>query len=182
MVQSRCPHSRPCEWSCRRPQRTTFRTLRCKWPAGNDRTWQISSYYIRYIGRSREWPISFKLVVLGQRNATREEHKISAIITFRFGPRSAFRYGRRQDIMKTKLLVGMLLAGSSLFAATHVSIGVGVGGCGFGYAAAPPPPVVAYATPYPGPGYSRVDGYWYQAGPRRLWHAGYWAPPGYGRA
>lgn len=79
--------------------------------------------------------------------------------------------------MKSKLLVGMLLAGSSLFAAPRVSIGVGVGGFGFGYNAAPP--VVAYATPCPGPGYSWVDGYWYQAGPRRLWHAGYWAPPVY---
>ena len=134
------------------------------------------------LGRSREWPISFRLVVFGQRNATRSEPKICVIMTFRFGPGSAFRYGRRQDIMKTKLLVGMLLAGSSLFAATHVSIGVGVGGFGFGYAAAPPPPVVAYATPCPGPGYSWVDGYWYQAGPRRFWHAGYWAPPVYGRS
>jgi len=84
--------------------------------------------------------------------------------------------------MKTKLLAGLLLAGSSLFAATHVSIGVGVGGFGYGYAAPPPPPVVSYATPYPGHGYSWVDGYWYQAGPRRLWHAGYWAPPVRGRA
>src|SRR5712671_5738940 len=81
--------------------------------------------------------------------------------------------------MKSKLLVGMLLAGSSMFAATHVSIGVGVGGFGFGYAAAPPPPVVAYSMPSPGPGYSWVDGYWYQAGPRRMWREGYWAPPVY---
>ena len=78
--------------------------------------------------------------------------------------------------MKTKLMVAMLLAGSSLFAETHFSIGIGLGG--YGYAA---PPVVAYAPPYPGPGYSWVDGYWYQVGPRRAWHAGYWAPPVYGR-
>src|SRR6266566_5146257 len=42
MAQSRCPHSRPCEWPCRHPQRATSRTLRCKWPAGNDRTFRSS--------------------------------------------------------------------------------------------------------------------------------------------
>jgi hypothetical protein len=83
--------------------------------------------------------------------------------------------------MKTKLLVGLLMAGSSTFAETHLSIGVGVGGYRNGYYA-PAPPVVAYAPPCPGPGYSWVDGYWDQAGPRRLWHAGYWAPPVYRRA
>jgi hypothetical protein len=87
--------------------------------------------------------------------------------------------------MKTKLLVAMLLGGSSLFAETHFSIGIGVGGYGYApppvVAYAPPPPVVAYAPPCPGPGYSWVDGYWYEAGPRRAWHAGYWAPPAYGR-
>lgn len=41
--------------------------------------------------------------------------------------------------MKTKLLV-MMLAGSSLFAETHISIGIGSGTPGY-Y----PPPVVAYA-------------------------------------
>jgi hypothetical protein len=45
--------------------------------------------------------------------------------------------------MKTKLLIGMLLAGSSLFAAPRFSIGIGVGGFGFGYVA--PAPVVVYA-------------------------------------
>ena len=93
--------------------------------------------------------------------------------------------------MKTKFLVGMLLAGSSLFAGTHFSIGIGVGGGGYAYV---PPPVVyaapypvyaapypVYAAPYPGPGFAWVDGYWYQAGPRRLWRAGYWAPSAYGR-
>src|SRR5262249_55025973 len=90
------------------------------------------------------------------------------------------------EIMKTKLLAGLLFAGSALFAETHVSIGVGLGG--YGYAPPPvvvynpPPPVVAYAPPCPGPGYTWVDGYWYQAGPRRLWRQGYWAPPAYGRA
>src|SRR6266540_1147541 len=85
--------------------------------------------------------------------------------------------------MKTKLLGIMLLAGGSLFAETHFSIGIGLGG--YGYA---PPPVVAYApsvvayrTPCPGPGYEWTDGYWYNAGPRRLWRAGFWARPSYGR-
>jgi hypothetical protein len=76
--------------------------------------------------------------------------------------------------MKTKLVVAMLLAGSSMFAETHFSIGIGVGG--YGYAA---PPVVAYAPPCPGPGYTWVDGYWDQAGPRRFWRDGYWASPVY---
>ncbi len=79
--------------------------------------------------------------------------------------------------MKSKLLIGMLLAGSSLFAATRISIGVGIGNPGFGYVA--PPPVVAYRTPSPGYGYTWVDGYWYQAGPRRFWREGYWARPVY---
>jgi hypothetical protein len=82
--------------------------------------------------------------------------------------------------MKTKLLVGMLLAASSVFAGTHVSIGIGVGGYGYGYVPPPPPPVVEYAPSCPGPGYTWVDGYWYDVGPRRNWHAGYWAPPVYG--
>ena len=92
--------------------------------------------------------------------------------------------GREEEMMKTKLLVGLLLAGSSLFAAPRVSIGIGIGGYGY----VPPPVVVyappypVYAPPYPGYGYSWVDGYWYQVGPRRLWRAGYWAPPVYGRA
>ena len=85
--------------------------------------------------------------------------------------------------MIKRLLAGTLLAGSSMFAATHFSIGIGVGGYGY----APPPPVVVYAPPpvytytppYPGPSYTWVDGYWYYAGPRRLWHAGYWRPPVY---
>ena len=79
--------------------------------------------------------------------------------------------------MKTKLLVGMLLVGSSLFAETHFSIGIGVGG--YGYA---PPPVVAYRPPCPGPGYEWTNGYWYESGHRRFWRDGYWARrPYYGR-
>jgi hypothetical protein len=76
--------------------------------------------------------------------------------------------------MKTKLVVALLLAGSSLFAETHFSIGINLGG--YGYAA---PPVVAYAPPCPGPDYTWVDGYWDQIGPRRFWRDGYWAAPVY---
>ncbi|HTM47974.1 MAG TPA: hypothetical protein VL285_04820 [Bryobacteraceae bacterium] len=87
--------------------------------------------------------------------------------------------------MLKKLLLGTVLAGSSMFAATHFSIGIGVGG--YGYVPPPvvyAPPVVAYAPPVvyarppiPGPGYYWVDGYWYNVGPRRLWRAGYWRAP-----
>ncbi|MGA2738168.1 MAG: hypothetical protein ABSG65_12060 [Bryobacteraceae bacterium] len=75
--------------------------------------------------------------------------------------------------MKTKLLAVLLLAGSALFAAPAVVVGVGVG---------VPAPVAAYVPPAPGPGYAWVGGYWYPAGARRAWHAGYWARPPYPRA
>jgi len=65
----------------------------------------------------------------------------------------------------------MLLAGGSLFAAPHVSIGIGVGTPG--YYPPPPPAVVDSRPPCPGPGYSWVDGYWANGG----WISGYWAPP-----
>jgi hypothetical protein len=48
---------------------------------------------MRYLA---ECPISFTLVVFGQRNTARKEHKTNAITTFRFGLRSAFEYCRRQ--------------------------------------------------------------------------------------
>jgi hypothetical protein len=71
--------------------------------------------------------------------------------------------------MKTKLLALALLGGSSLFAETRFSVGINVGGY-------PPPPRVAYAAPpCPGPDYAWIDGYYAQVGPRRVWHAGYWA-------
>ena len=78
--------------------------------------------------------------------------------------------------MKTKLLVATLIAGSSLFAETHVSIGIGIGD--HGYAA---PSVVAYRPHSPGPDYVWVDGYWDRVGPRRFWREGYWAHRRYGR-
>src|SRR5207253_941888 len=102
-----------------------------------------------------------------------------------FGTKDAlFKAGG--DVMKTKLLFVMLLAGTSLFARTHVSIGIGVGGYGYPaygygypaydygyYAAPPPPPVVTYAPPYPRPGYTWIAGYWYPVGPRYYWRGGY---------
>jgi hypothetical protein len=94
--------------------------------------------------------------------------------------------------MKTKLIAGLLLAGSCLFAAPRISIGVGVGvPVGGYYAPAPvyaapayvapayaPPPAVVVA---PRPGYAWVNGYWFGAGPHRVWRAGYWAPRGHFR-
>jgi hypothetical protein len=86
--------------------------------------------------------------------------------------------------MKTKLLALMLLAGGSLFARSHVSIGIGIGGPAYGYApydygyypAPPPPPVAYYAPPvYPGPGFAWVSGYYYPVGPRYVWRPGYYA-------
>jgi hypothetical protein len=77
--------------------------------------------------------------------------------------------------MKSKLLAVLLLAGSSLVAAPRVVVGIGLG-------VPPPIPVAAYVAPAPGPGYARVGGYWYPAGARYAWHAGYWARPPYSRA
>ena len=93
--------------------------------------------------------------------------------------------------MKTKLFAIFMLAGSSLFARAHVSIGIGFGGFGYYppapvYAYAPPPvyaPLLRYvAPPCPGPGYGWVDGYYYPVGPRWAYRAGYWARRPYPRA
>src|SRR5690348_11814246 len=87
--------------------------------------------------------------------------------------------------MKTKLFAILLLAGSSLFARSHVSIGIAIGGYGPPpvYMYAPPPPPVRYVVPpSPGPGYGWIGGYWYPAGPRWTWRAGYWARRPYPRA
>ncbi len=70
--------------------------------------------------------------------------------------------------MKTKLIAGFLLAASCVFAAPRVAIGIGVG--------VPVAPYGYVAPPMPGPGYTYVAGYWYGAGPHRVWRAGYWAP------
>ena len=59
--------------------------------------------------------------------------------------------------MKKKILAGLLLAGSTMFAAPRVSFGVNIGA----------PVVVAAVPPCPGPGYVFVDGYWRFGGGRR---------------
>ncbi|HEY7335539.1 MAG TPA: hypothetical protein VH639_11695 [Bryobacteraceae bacterium] len=75
--------------------------------------------------------------------------------------------------MKTKILAVLLLAGGSLFARPHFSIGIGVG---VPVAAPPPPPPVYYAAPpVPGPGYTWINGYYYPSGSRWAWRSGYWA-------
>ena len=85
--------------------------------------------------------------------------------------------------MKTRLLLILLLAGTSMFAGTHVFVGFGVGGGGYWYAAPPPPAPVYYApAPAPGPGFAWVSGYYYPAGPHWNWHTGYWARPPYSHA
>jgi hypothetical protein len=75
--------------------------------------------------------------------------------------------------MMKKLLAILLLAGGSLFG--QVSIGIRIG--------PPPPPRVIRVRPLaPGPDFFWVDGYWYPAGGRYRWHAGYWTRPPYGGA
>jgi hypothetical protein len=59
--------------------------------------------------------------------------------------------------MKKKILAGLLLAGSTMFAAPRVSFGIGIG------VPAPvvvAPPIVAPVPPCPGPGYVFLNGYW----------------------
>jgi len=68
--------------------------------------------------------------------------------------------------MKTKILAGLLLAGSAAFAAPRVSFGIGIG---------VPAPVVVAAPPCPGPGYEFIGGYWQPVG--RVWHDGYRRAP-----
>ncbi|HTM51031.1 MAG TPA: hypothetical protein VL285_20180 [Bryobacteraceae bacterium] len=81
--------------------------------------------------------------------------------------------------MKTKLLILLLLAGTSLFAKTRVFVGIGAP-YGYGYYAPPPPaPLAVYGHPAYRPGYIWIGGYWYPAGPRYYWRAGYWARPPY---
>jgi hypothetical protein len=66
--------------------------------------------------------------------------------------------------MKKKILAGLLLAGSTMFAAPRVSFGVGFGDRG------PENVAPVYAVPpCPGQGYVFVDGYWRLAGGERGW-------------
>ena len=76
--------------------------------------------------------------------------------------------------MKKKLMALLLVAGGSLLAQTHFSIGVGIGAPGF-YRPAPVA-AFAYRPPVPGPGYVWVDGYYDGWGG---WISGYWALPPY---
>jgi hypothetical protein len=73
---------------------------------------------------------------------------------------------KEEKKMKKKILAGLLLAGSTMFAAPRVSFGIGIG------VPAPvvvAPPVYAAVPPCPGPGYVFVNGYW-QLGPGpRIW-------------
>ncbi len=71
--------------------------------------------------------------------------------------------------MKKKILAGLLLAGSTMFAAPRVSFGVSVSEL----------PVVVVAAsgcrslPCPGPGYVFVNGYWQFQGGDRDWRYNY---------
>jgi hypothetical protein len=71
--------------------------------------------------------------------------------------------------MKTKILAGLLLAGSTMFAAPRVSFGINIG--------VPAPVVVAAVPPCPGPGYVFIDGYWQLPAGRVVWHDGYRSAP-----
>lgn len=53
--------------------------------------------------------------------------------------------------MKKKLLAGLLLAGSTMFAAPRIGFGISIGA---------PAPIVAAVPPCPGPGYVFINGFW----------------------
>ena len=74
--------------------------------------------------------------------------------------------------MKTKLLILLILAGSSLFAKTRVfaNVGIGHGGYGgYGYG----PPVYAYVAPPP-PSYVWAPGYWEPVAPSYYYRDSYY--------
>lgn len=82
--------------------------------------------------------------------------------------------------MKTKLIAGLILAGSSLFAAPRIGFGIGIG---VPVAPAPvvvAPPPVAYVPPCPGPGYVWIGGNWVFRGGPVVVHPGYFHGPVYG--
>jgi hypothetical protein len=76
--------------------------------------------------------------------------------------------------MKTRMLALMLMAGGTVFAQTHFSIGVQVGRP----AVVAPAPFAAdaYRPPRPGPGYVWIEGYYDEFG---NWYDGYWELPPY---
>jgi hypothetical protein len=88
---------------------------------------------------------------------------------------------RRNDLMKKKMLVLLLMGASSVFGAdVYFGIGVNIGRPG-GYVVAPrppAPPAVRYAAPRsPGRGYVWVPGYWDAHGRNYRWRDGYWTKP-----
>jgi hypothetical protein len=76
-----------------------------------------------------------------------------------------------------KILAGLILAGSTMFAGPGISVGIGLGVPAAPAAVYFAPPVVGVA---PGPGYIWTPGAFYFSGGQRLWHAGFWAPPVHG--
>ena len=84
--------------------------------------------------------------------------------------------------MKTKLLVFLMLAGSSLVAGPRFYVGFGVAPPPVAVYAPPPAPHYYTAPPCPGPDYAWVDSYWYPSGPRWVRRGGYWARRPYARA
>jgi len=82
--------------------------------------------------------------------------------------------------MKKKLMAMLLVAGGSLFAQTHFSIGVRIGAPGY-YSPVPVAPVAVpvYRPACPGPGYVWIDGYSDDYG---NWSNGYWTLPPYSGA
>jgi hypothetical protein len=68
--------------------------------------------------------------------------------------------------MKTKILAGLLLAGSTMFAAPRFGFGINIG---------VPAPVVAAVPPCPGPGYVFINGYWQLPAGRVVWHDDHFA-------
>jgi hypothetical protein len=85
-------------------------------------------------------------------------------------------YGQEGEVMKSKLIAGLVLAAGTLLAGPRFSAGVVMGG-GQRYDGS-----AYYATarpPCPGPGYYWVEGYWFRDRGYRAWRPGYWAAPRY---
>ncbi len=91
--------------------------------------------------------------------------------------------------MKNAILLTVLslaTASSTLFAQPRFSIGMGAPAPRYyeqtpdsAYSEYDSGPQYDYQPPCPGPGYFWTAGTWYPSGGRRLWRAGYWAPPVY---
>ena len=93
--------------------------------------------------------------------------------------------------MKNAILLTVLslaTASSTLFAQPRFSIGIGIGAPApqyyeqtpnYAYSGYDSGQQYDYQPPCPGPGYFWTAGSWYPSGGRRLWRAGYWAPPVY---